>query len=96
MASVLSEDDVRRIADLARLDLTEAEVRRFAAQLTAIVGYAATIQEADTSQVTAVVPATPRPAREDITRPGLERDSALAGAPDAGEQHGLFRVPRVL
>lgn len=96
MATPLSEDEVRRIAALARLDLTDAEVQRFATQLTAIVGYAAAIDEADTTRLP---PALARPvseAREDRTTPGLARAEALSGAPDAAADAGLFRVPKVL
>ena len=96
MASPLSEDEVRRIATLARLELTDGEVQRFATQLTAIVGYAAAIDDADTSGL----PAHREPAsaltRDDVTAPGLDRAAALAGAPDASLETGLFRVPKVL
>ena len=95
MASPLSDDEVRRIAALARLDLTDDEVRRFASQLTAIVGYASTIEEADTTAVrpdTSVVTAM----RDDVTTPGLDRDQALSGAPESSREAGLFRVPKVL
>ncbi len=95
MASPLSDDEVRRIAALARLDLTDAEVRRFASQLTAIVGYASTIQDADT---TAIPPASPAAAamRDDVVAPGLDRQEGLAAAPDPAREAGLFRVPKVL
>ena len=98
MASPLSEDEVRRIAALARLDLTDTEVQRFATQLTAIVGYAAAIDDADTSRLAA--PPAPTPAegvgRPDVTVPGLPRAEALEGAPEAAVDAGLFRVPKVL
>ena len=96
MASPLSEAEVRRIATLARLELTETEVQRFATQLTAIVGYAAAIDEADTSRVSSRREPTSSVTRDDATRPGLDRETALAGAPDAAPGAGLFRVPKVL
>ena len=96
MASPLSEAEVRRIAALARLDLTESEVPRFATQLTAIVGYAAAIDEADTSRLSPPQQPTSALTRDDVTRPGLDRKVALDGAPDAAPAAGLFRVPKVL
>jgi aspartyl-tRNA(Asn)/glutamyl-tRNA(Gln) amidotransferase subunit C len=96
MASPLSEDEVRRIAALARLDLTDAEVRRFATQLTAIVGYAAAIDDADTTRLPAARAADVLVARDDTTAPVLARDEALSGAPGAALESGLFRVPKVL
>ena len=96
MASPLSEDEVRRIAALARLELTDGEVLRFATQLTAIVGYAAAIDDADTSRLPPHHDPPSALTRDDVTAPGLDRPAALAGAPDAGVDAGLFRVPKVL
>ena len=96
MASPLSQDEVRRIAALARLELTDAEVERFALQLTAIVEYAATIQEAETSPLPPSRNEPASPLREDLAVDGLDRDAALAQAPGASPAHGLFRVPKVL
>ena len=95
MAPPLSDDEVRRIAALARLDLTDADVRRFATQLTAIVGYASAIEEADTSQLPPPPPVEPV-TRADVQAPGLDREAGLSGAPDAARDAGLFRVPKVL
>lgn len=96
MASLLSHDEVRRIAALARLDLTDADVHRFATQLTAIVGYAAAIEEADASRLPGPVAPMASEPRADVSAPGLSRDAALAGAPDAAREAGVFRVPKVL
>ena len=96
MASALSQDEVRRIAALARLELTDTEVERFALQLTAIVEYAATIEEAETSRLPPGRDEPAPPLREDLAVAGLDRDAALAQAPGAAPTHGLFRVPKVL
>jgi aspartyl-tRNA(Asn)/glutamyl-tRNA(Gln) amidotransferase subunit C len=96
MATALSEDEVRRIAALARLDLTDTEVQRFATQLTAIVGYAAAIDEADTSRLPPAQAPAAQGGRDDRIAPGLDRAEALSGAPDATPAAGLFRVPKVL
>jgi aspartyl-tRNA(Asn)/glutamyl-tRNA(Gln) amidotransferase subunit C len=97
MATVLSPADVDRIATLARLELTDEERSRFAAQLTAILGYADQVQQADTAGVAAqsTAPLLPR-LRDDERQPSLDRETILAQAPAADGAAGLFKVPRVL
>jgi aspartyl-tRNA(Asn)/glutamyl-tRNA(Gln) amidotransferase subunit C len=97
MSTVLSPADVDRIATLARLELTDEERTRFAAQLSAILGYADQVQQADTAGVTADPTIVPLPRlRDDQLRPSLDRDEVLAQAPAADRAAGLFKVPRVL
>ena len=99
MAGNISEQDVRRIARLARLELTPDEVRRFAAQLAEILEYADQVQQVDTSHISgqdAAAAPPPQPLRDDEVRPGLSRADALANAPEADREGGLFTVPRVL
>jgi aspartyl-tRNA(Asn)/glutamyl-tRNA(Gln) amidotransferase subunit C len=98
MPSPLSRAEVQRIAALARLDLTDAEIDLLASQLAGILQYAADIQSIDT----AGIPPTSHPLtaadhwREDTPEPCLARDEALGGAPDVERSAGLFRVPKVL
>jgi aspartyl-tRNA(Asn)/glutamyl-tRNA(Gln) amidotransferase subunit C len=98
MASVLTIADVERIAGLAHLELTEDEKVLFTRQLADILAYAEQVQAIDTSGV----PATAHVhAHEGMERPDEPRDSlpvadALANAPDAAPDAGLFRVPRVI
>jgi aspartyl-tRNA(Asn)/glutamyl-tRNA(Gln) amidotransferase subunit C len=98
MSSTLTRQDVLRIAELARLDLTDAEVDRFTPQLGEILGYAQQIQEIDTSGVAPMSHAGASEAawRDDEPRPCLGVDVALANAPDADTRAGLFKVPKVL
>lgn len=97
MADILTRADVERIAALARLQLTNTEVERFAEQLTAILSYADQVQRVDTSSV---APATSSAAdtvwREDQLVPSLDRDRLLEQAPAADRAAGLFKVPRVI
>ena len=92
----LTAEDVRNIARLARLNLTEEEEQRFAAQLSDVLEYAERLNRVDTSEIppTASVLPLKAPLRSDEIRPCLTRDEALANAPDS--QDGMFRVPRVL
>jgi aspartyl-tRNA(Asn)/glutamyl-tRNA(Gln) amidotransferase subunit C len=92
----ISRDDVVHVARLARLDLTDDEVDRFADQLTAVLEHAADVAALDTTGV----PPTAHPLplanvlRDDVPGPSLDRDEVLAMAPDV--EDGRFRVPRIL
>jgi aspartyl-tRNA(Asn)/glutamyl-tRNA(Gln) amidotransferase subunit C len=96
--STFSRADVARLARLARLELSEDEQDLFARQLTGILAYADAVQRADTSGIdpTAYTLAATGPLREDAVRPSLDRDVALANAPAASAETGLYKVPRVL
>src|SRR5262245_8539112 len=98
MAAAFSRSDVEAIAQLANLDLTDAELDLFARQLGDILEYARQVQRIDTTGVppTASVIVRHVADRPDEVRPGLDRRQALANAPDGNPDTGLFRVPRVL
>jgi aspartyl-tRNA(Asn)/glutamyl-tRNA(Gln) amidotransferase subunit C len=89
---------VEAVAALARLELGHDERERLAKQLTDILEYARQVQRIDTSGVapTASVASVAGAGREDAVVPSLPRDVALANAPDAAVDAGLFRVPRVI
>jgi aspartyl-tRNA(Asn)/glutamyl-tRNA(Gln) amidotransferase subunit C len=96
--TTLTVADVERIAALAQLELTEEEKQLFTKQLADILHYAEQVQAIDTSGVpaTAYVNAAQRTERDDELRPCLPVDEAIANAPDATPDAGLFRVPRVI
>jgi aspartyl-tRNA(Asn)/glutamyl-tRNA(Gln) amidotransferase subunit C len=100
MAETLTPADVRRIATLARLDLTADEIEMFAGQLTAILAYADQVQQVDTSDAALGAPASAveplHATRDDDLAPCLARDLVLDQAPDADPSAGVFKVPRVL
>jgi aspartyl-tRNA(Asn)/glutamyl-tRNA(Gln) amidotransferase subunit C len=98
MASKLTRADVLRVAALARLDLSEAEVDLFTAQLEQILGYASEIQKIDTTGVTptSFAPAGAPAWRDDEPVASLNRDTMLEQAPGAARSVGLFKVPKVL
>jgi aspartyl-tRNA(Asn)/glutamyl-tRNA(Gln) amidotransferase subunit C len=96
MAGEIDEAQVRHIAKLARLNLTDEEVSTFAVQLANIVDYVQQLAAVDTTGVEPM--AHPLPVtnvmREDEPRPGFEPDQALANAPE--REGDFFRVPAVL
>lgn len=89
-------EEVRKIAYLARLKLSQEEERRYAQQLSAILDYAARLQEVDTSTIppTATVLPLRAPLRADEARPPTPRNKLLANA--ASKKDGMFQVPPVL
>ena len=94
--SRITADDVRHVARLARLDITDDEVELFTGQLEAVLQHAQDVEALDVADV----PPTAHPLplanvfRDDEPRPGVDRDEVLAMAPDAAD--GRFRVPRIL
>jgi aspartyl-tRNA(Asn)/glutamyl-tRNA(Gln) amidotransferase subunit C len=98
MAAGFSRAQVEAVAALANLELSDSEIDLFAKQLGDILEYATQVQSIDTTNVppTASVISRHSADRADVILPSLERDEALANAPDASLQAGLFKVPRVI
>ena len=89
----ISSRDVRHIAGLARLDLTDEEVERFRRELSTILAYVEQLEGLEAGSA-AEPPAPDRPLREDEVRPWPDIASLHAAAPDFVD--GVFRVPRVI
>jgi aspartyl-tRNA(Asn)/glutamyl-tRNA(Gln) amidotransferase subunit C len=92
----ISRSDVEKVALLARLRLTEAELGTMTDQLAQIVGYVDQLAEVDTAGVEPMAHAIElaNVFREDRVAPSLPRDEALAGAPHHDGRGYL--VPAVL
>jgi aspartyl-tRNA(Asn)/glutamyl-tRNA(Gln) amidotransferase subunit C len=90
---MIDREQVLHIARLARLRLTDDEVDRMAGELSGILGHVETLAELDLDDVepTSHVVALENVTRADEPAPCLDRDAALAGAPDSAA--GFFRVP---
>lgn len=88
--------EVAHLAHLARLDLPDSDLDHYAEQLGVILGAVAQVAEV----AAADVPATSHPLplvnvfRQDVVRPSLSAEQALAGAPAVEDER--FRVPRIL
>jgi aspartyl-tRNA(Asn)/glutamyl-tRNA(Gln) amidotransferase subunit C len=94
--AAISREEVAHLARLSRLAVTEEELDRFAGQLDVILQSVARIGDVaadDIPPTSHSVPLT-NVYRDDVPRPSLTQEEALAGAPDAYE--GRFRVPRIL
>ncbi len=92
----ISKEEVEKVADLARLDLTEEEKSVFGSQLSHILAYVDQLQSVSTEGIplTSTVAESQSEWREDIVLPGLTVEQALANAPESDE--GLFVVPKIL
>jgi aspartyl-tRNA(Asn)/glutamyl-tRNA(Gln) amidotransferase subunit C len=95
--SSLTRQDVQRIADLARLELTAEELDLFTRQLGDILTYVEQIRALDTTGVAPTSQVLNRPVdRDDVPADTLSREDLLRNAPDAALEAGLFKVPRVI
>ena len=90
---MIDRDDVRHVARLARLELSEDEVEGMARELAGVLAHIATIDELDLDGVapTSHVVAVENALRADEPRPSLPRDRALADAPEIVDDG--FAVP---
>ncbi len=88
--------DIRYVAKLARLALTDEEIEVFGRQLGDLLGHVNALAQLDIESVpaTAQVVESRNVMREDRLVPCLERERVLAEAPQ--RQGGFFRVPRII
>ena len=89
-AADVDDEEVRHVASLARVDLEEAEVERFAAQFADILGYFEALEEVPDVDADAELANVMRP---DEVREGLTQEEALRNAPET--EDGYFVGPRV-
>jgi len=92
----LTREDAAYVARLARIDLSDDELDRYALQLAAVLEHAAQVAALDTSGVEPTAHPLPlqNVLRADEVRPSLDRDEVLSQAPAA--EAGRFKVPRIL
>jgi aspartyl-tRNA(Asn)/glutamyl-tRNA(Gln) amidotransferase subunit C len=92
----VTHDDVEKVAKLARLEISPAEKEAFAKQLSQILTHVETLKQYDTAGVepTATVRGQTNVFREDVVRPSLPVERALANAPDRDGDG--FAVPKIL
>ena len=92
----VSPEQVRHIAKLARIAMSDDELDRLLPELNNILGWGEQLGEVDTDGVEplATVIAQKLRLRDDVVNDGNIRDAVLANAPEA--QHGFFAVPKVI
>ena len=92
----LTNDDVRKVALLARLELSDAEIENQARNINGLLQQFEILQRLDVTGVDPTSHSIPlvNVLREDEIRPSLPRDVAIANAPEARD--GLYVVPRIV
>ena len=92
----LSETEVRHVAMLARLALTDEHIATLGTELNSILGHIDAIQQLDLQAVKPMTHPIPmvNETRPDIARPGLSQQEALLNAPEA--EDGAFVIPRIV
>jgi aspartyl-tRNA(Asn)/glutamyl-tRNA(Gln) amidotransferase subunit C len=95
-ASRIRPEEVREIATLSRLRLTDDEVASLTQDLDSVLGYVAELSALDTANVEPMTHAVPFdcPLRLDETRPSLSLEEALSNAPR--REASFFQVPRMI
>lgn len=92
----ITREEVAHLADLARIELADAELDQLAPQLTVILESIASIAEVAAADIppTSHAIEMSNVFRDDVVRPSLSADEALSGAPATEQQR--FSVPRIL
>ena len=92
----ITKDEVLYVADLARLNLDEADIEKFAGQIGEILDYVDQLNEVDTVNVkpTSHAISLTNAFREDELQEHLERERVLANAPE--KEDGNFVVPKII
>ncbi|NYF78201.1 Asp-tRNA(Asn)/Glu-tRNA(Gln) amidotransferase subunit GatC [Granulicella arctica] len=105
-AEAVSLEEVRRVAELANLELTVEEEPRMQRDLNAILGHIAELNQLDTEGVPAMAQvgemlagdvqaeATGAALRADMVRPSVDRAAVMASAPETDGR--FFKVPKVI
>ena len=96
MAKKIDQTQVRKVAKLSRLELTEGEVQEFTGQLSAILDYVEKMNELDTTGVEPLAHCLPvsNVLRKDSARESLGTEKVLANAPQRDDE--FFKVPKIL
>lgn len=92
----ITKQDVENVAVLSRLSIPAAEIAEYVEELGDFLAYVENLQTVDTEKIEPTTYALPMQNvfREDVVKPSLEREAALANAPL--QEEGYFKVPRVL
>ncbi len=96
MGKKIDQSQVRKVAKLSRLDLSEEEIKEFTGQLSAILDYVAKMNELDTTGIEPLAHCLPisNVFREDVVKESLGTEKTLANAPQ--RDGAFFKVPKIL
>lgn len=97
MATVMQPEDLVKIADLAKIRLTDEEIVRYTKDLNDIVQYAQALKKVNTDGVEPMISplvGMPTPVRDDLVKASLTQEEALKGA--LYTEAGHFKVPKTI
>ena len=96
MSKKIDQTQVKKVAKLARLDLTDSEVSEFTTQLSAILEYVEKMNALNTDDVQPLAHCLPitNCFRDDVVKESLGTEKVLANAPERDED--FFKVPKIL
>jgi aspartyl-tRNA(Asn)/glutamyl-tRNA(Gln) amidotransferase subunit C len=91
----ITEDTVRHVARLARMELTGDDLRRYTQELSKILGFVEQLSQLDLSKVALDLTREHETLlREDVALRAYDRETLMRNAPN--EEEGFFRVPKIL
>ncbi|KAA3607055.1 MAG: Asp-tRNA(Asn)/Glu-tRNA(Gln) amidotransferase subunit GatC [Calditrichaeota bacterium] len=92
----ISKEEILKVAQLAKLEFSEEELKTFDKDLNKILGYIEQLEEVDTSGVETLdsINPTENVLRKDENIPSLTKEQSLQNAPE--KQNGFFKVPKVV
>lgn len=93
---IISKDDVRKVANLARIELNQEELNLFSGQLESVLEFIEKLKKADVSSVQPMshILDIQNVLRADVPKESLPNALALKNAPESLKGH--FRVPKVI
>lgn len=97
--SKVSKEEIKRIAKLAKLDLTDTEVNRFENEFNDILGYVSKIQEVDVAGIEFehnIQNHVGQKLADDIPLTSLTKDKALKNATNGRNKNGYFRTSKIV
>lgn len=92
---MITKEDVKHVAKLARLELTEEEIEKYSTQLGSILEYVQQMNEVDTTGIEPMPHAIPvtNVMRDDVVKYEQTKEELMKNAPY--EENGFFRVPKI-
>lgn len=94
--SIINKQEIEHVAHLARLEIAEDKIEAFTEQMNNILEHISMLNKVDTDNVPPTYHVLPEKNvwREDIVKPSLPREEALANAPE--QENGCFKVLKVI
>lgn len=93
---MLTEEEVKKVAEMARIELTDVEVAKFQKDLSSVLDYVAELQEVDTSglEIVSSVTGLENVHRADVAHPVAYQQDIMANAPEKKEAY--YKVKSIL